>query len=274
MDEKLLSASSERIFRIPAMILINENGLMTTTEIIDSLRILFGPLGVDTNMGKNRNDDLFSQKVRNIKSHDSLNEFVYYSKQNGWSLKPEGIKFLADNNEIVTEIDAIMSNTSFTYYEKITFIDLAILPFFPKRAIKVKAISTEIKPVKKVKKIIYFDENISEGKSITKTIKLYERSKKLRESAIAHFSDKDGNIKCSICGFDFGKEYGKFGKGYIEIHHKKPIFSYEDEKEEQTIDDAMKNLIPVCSNCHRMLHHKKDVSVEELIGIYKNNKQK
>ena len=28
---------------------------------------------------------------------------------------------------------------------------------------------------------------------------------------------------CKVCGFNFGAVYGEYGKGYIHIHHNKPI---------------------------------------------------
>ena len=32
-----------------------------------------------------------------------------------------------------------------------------------------------------------------------------------------------------ICGFDFGQKYGELGKGYIEVHHIKPLATLEQE---------------------------------------------
>lgn len=79
--------------------------------------------------------------------------------------------------------------------------------------------------------------------------KIYERSKILRTKAI----QIHGTV-CSICGFDFEKTYGPIGKDYIEIHHVQPLFLTKEEKE----IDPEKDLIPVCSNCHRMLHRQKN----------------
>ena len=73
-----------------------------------------------------------------------------------------------------------------------------------------------------------------------------------------------------ICGFDFGEVYGDLGKGFIEVHHIKPLAS---QNEELRINPD-KDLICVCANCHRMLHRFKDymVSVEELRGIVKKTR--
>ena len=61
---------------------------------------------------------------------------------------------------------------------------------------------------------------------------------------------------CNICGFDFEKAYGETGKGYIEVHHITPIGQLSSaEGYEGT--DPQKDLIPLCSNCHSMIHRKK-----------------
>lgn len=85
----------------------------------------------------------------------------------------------------------------------------------------------------------------------------YERKKANRDAAIvAH------GTKCMACGFDFEKVYGEYGKGYIEVHHIKPLF----ESDEEITPDPEKDLICLCSNCHRMVHHFKNkvLSLEEL----------
>ncbi len=55
-----------------------------------------------------------------------------------------------------------------------------------------------------------------------------------------------------ICRFHFELVYGKRGEGLIEIHHTKPLSSKTDEM----IIDPKNDLIPVCSNCHKMIHRR------------------
>ncbi len=52
---------------------------------------------------------------------------------------------------------------------------------------------------------------------------------------------------CFICSFNFEEKYGLHGKGFVEMHHLIPI------SEGKRIS-KIKDLVPVCSNCHRMLH--------------------
>jgi 5-methylcytosine-specific restriction protein A len=89
----------------------------------------------------------------------------------------------------------------------------------------------------------------TEGKEKTRIQTYYERNRKLRAQAI-----KIHGTKCAVCGFDFGEKYGPVGEGYIEIHH---IVPHASIKKEHGID-PQKDLVPVCSNCHRIIHRPRD----------------
>lgn len=88
-----------------------------------------------------------------------------------------------------------------------------------------------------------------EGKVKVSYTSKYERNRKNRRTAI-----EIQGAKCGVCGFDFEQVYGERGKGFIEVHHIKPL--YENQRE--VIIDPKKDLLCVCSNCHRMFHRKKD----------------
>lgn len=83
-----------------------------------------------------------------------------------------------------------------------------------------------------------------------------------------NYSLKDPSMKCEICGFSFLENYGEIGRGFIEGHHKKPI--YELSKETIIRSD---DIVMVCSNCHSMIHSKYPCySVEEIKHIIKHPK--
>ena len=105
---------------------------------------------------------------------------------------------------------------------------------------------------------------VSEGKRIEYYTSKYERSKANRDKAVSIHG-----TKCFGCGFDFEKSYGKRGKGYIEIHHIKPLYEFETE----VIIDPKTDLVPVCSNCHRMIHRKKGdvLTMEDLKQLVTDN---
>ncbi len=98
--------------------------------------------------------------------------------------------------------------------------------------------------------------NMSEGAQRIVNHIIYERSSKVRAEAL-----KFHPHRCEVCGFDFDEFYGRdFAEGYIEIHHIEPV-SVAGVREVNPLTD----LVPVCANCHRMLHHKRNtLTVEEL----------
>jgi 5-methylcytosine-specific restriction enzyme A len=59
------------------------------------------------------------------------------------------------------------------------------------------------------------------------------------------------SYRCTICNFDFEDTYGAIGKAFIEAHHVDPIGNHGEGS-----GTAVSELVPVCSNCHRMLHRK------------------
>ena len=94
----------------------------------------------------------------------------------------------------------------------------------------------------------------------------YERNQDARKACIAHYG-----CKCAICGFDFEKVYGEeIGKDFIEVHHIVPI---HERKGEYKVD-PIRDLRPLCSNCHSMIHRRNPVyAPEEISDFLKKNKQ-
>jgi predicted HNH restriction endonuclease len=54
----------------------------------------------------------------------------------------------------------------------------------------------------------------------------------------------------------------------------KPILQYGEEEENKFLKHAIENVIPTCSNCHRMIHRnrEKPLSVVELKAYIENNR--
>lgn len=250
---------SERIYegdlRLPALYLISlKNGKINTSELSNLLRDILKPSGDDLVILANRNDDYFSQIVRNLTASKRpfvKNGFIERESKAGSPLfiTKKGKEYLKDHK---AELRYLLTN-DFDYSD----------------------IKDNLKEIEKgERKRLTFDENIiiQEGVKKVAKVKVYERSTKLRNYAIEHFT-KDGHIACNCCTFDFEHFYGEHGKGFIEIHHEKPIFQFQDEDLEKTLDKALENLIPVCSNCHRMIHRnwQKPLEVQQLIVYINQN---
>ena len=109
-----------------------------------------------------------------------------------------------------------------------------------------------------------FDEKdaLKEGALIQIHINSYERNRKARANCIKHY----GAI-CQVCNFNFEKKYGKLGEGFIHVHHVVDISTIKTEYEV----DPIKDLVPVCPNCHAMLHKNKPAyDIEKLKSIITN----
>lgn len=110
--------------------------------------------------------------------------------------------------------------------------------------------------------IIHYDENLSvsldvmcqSAKNLTYHLKC-ERDITTREKVL-----KSLGTRCFICGFQYAGTYGEdIAKDFMDIHY------IGDHKSSDQID-ITKDFIPVCANCHRMLHKNRshNISVEEL----------
>lgn len=90
-------------------------------------------------------------------------------------------------------------------------------------------------------------EQFWEGSVRTISVNAYERDPRARKACLDHHG-----YSCAVCGFNFEQRYGKLGRGYIHAHHLRPLA----EVGEQYEVDPIKDLIPLCPNCHAMVHQK------------------
>lgn len=105
-------------------------------------------------------------------------------------------------------------------------------------------------------------ETVFEGVKKEIIVNRYERNREAREKCIAAHG-----YKCAVCGMDFEKIYGEIGRGFIHVHHVVPLSTIGKEYELNPIKD----LVPVCPNCHAMLHRKDPpYKIEELNIIISN----
>ena len=242
---------------LPALYLMSLNGgRITTTDLVPKLRDIMKPTGEDLNILSGRTDDKFSQKVRNLRPHGTFERFGY-AHYSG----PARTGFVEITDAGRTHLEL---NRDLTYLlvNDFTYTDLT-------------ENLRKIEENQDQRKVQIFDENIiiQEGlKRITENT-VYERSKLLRDYAMTHFT-VNNRISCSCCQFNFTDFYGEeIGHNFIEIHHVKPIFQYEDENLVVTIRDAVRNLTTVCSNCHRVIHRNwsKPLEIQVLINGINTN---
>lgn len=253
MAEKRIT---ERDLILPTLYFLEkEPSGMTTAQLIPRLVDLLKPAGKDAEILSGRNDTYFTQKARNLMgSHKTLINLGYVEpvnigRQNFFTITNAGKSFLHSNLEV---LEYLVSG-DFNYDD-----------------IQSSLSSIMNAEDNKQQNIYVYDENIiiEEGFKRAKNALVYERSQKLRDAAMDYYTEH-GHIKCAICSFDFYTQYGERGRGYIEIHHQKPIFQYEEQDMTKSITNALQNVVPVCSNCHRMIHREKNapMPVENLKQI-------
>lgn len=101
----------------------------------------------------------------------------------------------------------------------------------------------------------------TEGIKRQTLVNSYERNSKARQLCIDYWG-----TSCSVCDVNFERNYGKIGKGFIHIHHLTPVSQVGESYQ----IDPIKDLRPVCPNCHAMLHKKTPpLKIEELKNMIK-----
>lgn len=104
-------------------------------------------------------------------------------------------------------------------------------------------------------------EKFTEGRSKDIIQTRYERNPQARKICLIHHG-----YSCKICDFNFEEYFGEVGKGFIHVHHINPIAVIGKEHEINPIE----NLLPVCPNCHAMIHSKRPAfTINEIIEIRK-----
>ena len=99
-------------------------------------------------------------------------------------------------------------------------------------------------------------ESYIEGASKSISVNTYERSSDARKKCIKHHG-----LNCSVCDFNFEQAYGAIGENYIHVHHIIPL---SEIKKEYKLD-PIKDLIPVCPNCHAIIHRTRPaLSIQQL----------
>ena len=102
-------------------------------------------------------------------------------------------------------------------------------------------------------------DSLAEGALRRISVNAYERNARARQLCIDRYG-----VACMVCGFNFGQTYGLIGEGLIHVHHLKPL---SEIRESYTVD-PVRDLRPVCPNCHAMIHRNAvPLGIEELKAV-------
>lgn len=107
-------------------------------------------------------------------------------------------------------------------------------------------------------------ESAKEGQAHLRFVTTYERNPVYRKAALLIHG-----TTCKACGFEFGRFYGEYAKGFIHIHHINPVSQIVSPG----IINPVTDLVPVCASCHSVIHRRKDktLTISELISFITAN---
>ena len=117
------------------------------------------------------------------------------------------------------------------------------------------------------------EELIEEGAATEVIMTRYERNPRARQRCIEAYGS---TYRCEVCGFNFEEVYGPRAAGqYIEVHHVAEHAVRSKSQGRHTVD-CKRDLVPLCANCHRMIHHLRPqtLSPDELRAIMAKQHQK
>lgn len=115
---------------------------------------------------------------------------------------------------------------------------------------------------------LFREETEGVRKHIIREMDVVQRNPQLRQQCLDIYG-----YQCQCCGMNFAELYGDgLGGNFIEVHHLKPISTFEKDG---VPDDFLDNLVPLCSNCHSMIHHivESEHPLRDLRSAYKGVKK-
>ncbi|MBP7791551.1 MAG: hypothetical protein KA120_00615 [Candidatus Goldbacteria bacterium] len=237
----------EKDLEIPFMKVLSENPSgLPMSSIKTTLLQRLNPTGTSAQRSKKRKGEIMlHQRIGNFtkfrRRRIFTNGLVTYSyRTKKYKLTKKGQLFLQNNNG--------------------TYMSLISQGFSPKQR--------EDEMDNDYKNLVIEEGNVTET-----TRKQRARSTKLRILKIRQLKQSGNPIACCACGFNFEDLYDGVGKDFIVIHHTEPIHLVDGTGRKQSVDEALKKVVPVCSNCHSIIH-KKDpmLTIDQLKSIIANQR--
>lgn len=102
-----------------------------------------------------------------------------------------------------------------------------------------------------------------EGARVPVYVDRLERDDRARRACIRHYG-----YRCAACGAALHELYGELGRNVIHVHHLTPLGEQGGPRD----TDPVRDLRPLCPNCHAMVHQKKPpLTPDELARILIQN---
>ncbi|MBI2816865.1 MAG: HNH endonuclease [Acidobacteria bacterium] len=156
--------------------------------------------------------------------------------------KTKGFLTLADAGRLDLSVEAIALMPQFRQLFSANEIAVAEerLGDFPRSSWRKREQRTSVYPDEMSEGIEYVEGSVNKI-----LVNRYERDPKARADCLARHG-----LRCKVCNLKFEQRYGELGKEFIHVHHVKPLGA---SRREYRLDPRT-DLVPVCPNCHAMLH--------------------
>lgn len=99
-----------------------------------------------------------------------------------------------------------------------------------------------------------YESKFTEGRIDKLDTETRKRCEALVRRAKSFFRNPAGELRCAVCNWCRPSEDLK--GDIVEIHHLRPLSSLPRQGIRWTLDEALKHLMPLCPNCHRVAHAK------------------
>ena len=179
-----------------------------------------------------------------------------------WDNLTNGVLSIKVNNEILTKERFLNYSEVWNEFE----LNLSVFPLEDSETEPKEIIVAEyvLSIYAMIFSLISFEiEGFSEGKEIKVISTKHERNTLNRQICL-----EAKGYKCSVCNILLEDIYGPIAKRFIEVHHSNPVADMDDNY----VVKPIKELFPVCPNCHAMLHRKNPpYSIDELRKIVSQN---
>ncbi|EGA72292.1 HNH endonuclease [Vibrio sinaloensis DSM 21326] len=104
---------------------------------------------------------------------------------------------------------------------------------------------------------------LKEGARFSVISTAIERNPAARKKCIEHYG-----YTCAACDINMESKYGRIGKNFIHVHHRIDLASIQGIHRV----DPLRDLIPLCPNCHAMIHKEKPaMPLEKLRAILREH---
>ena len=204
---KLTKTEEKRLILL--LSIIDIGGFGTKKQVLDNIenKQLMSFSVTDLEVKHNRNELHWRNDLAFVRKWLVDNSYVEGKIRDKWEITQIGIEYFF----------ALMEKAKgFQSFEKISTSGMS-LAYANLENINIRK-NSKYKENFKLPEELSVSNNYYEGSKIQITINAYERNSEAREKCIEEYG-----TKCYICGFDFQEKFGEIGRGYIHVHHIKPL---------------------------------------------------